>query len=111
MMRLLPFALLPLLAACATQPRQDACTGEFTVTNQMPRPIEQLYAGGDRDLLDPNVLAPGQTVRLVAPTPRMASLRFVFDDGQAAALNSVDLCVRPRVVVAQSGIVASPAGR
>ncbi len=111
MMRLAPLMLLPLLAACATQPSQDACPGDFTLTNQSSRPVEQLYAGSDRDLLDPSVLPPGQTARLRAQQPLNTRLRLVFDDGRAVELGPVNLCSLPRVVVGPGGIQANPGGR
>lgn len=103
MKRSLP--LLLLLGACAG-PGGIGCQGDFTLTNQASRPVEQLYAGGPQDLLEPGMLPPGQTRAFRSPNPSAARLRVVFDDGRAAELGPVNLCDLPRVTVTSGGIGA-----
>ncbi|MCS6891335.1 MAG: hypothetical protein RMK64_00105 [Rhodovarius sp.] len=98
--------LLPLLAACAG-PGGAGCPGDITLVNQGQRPIEQFYAGGPQDLLDPDLLPPGQSRPFRATNPAAARLRVVFDDGRAAELGPVNLCELPRITVTARGIVAT----
>jgi hypothetical protein len=100
--------LLPLLlAACAGPAANGGCAGGFTLSNQSGREIEQLYAGGAQDLLDPGTLPLGAQRSFFAAGAQAARLRVVFTDGRAAELGPVDLCALPVVVVSQGGIRAS----
>ncbi len=109
MMRALLLAL-PLAACGLPGPIGEAfCPGDFALNNQSGRAVEQLYAGGGRDLLEPDVLAPGQSRRFQAAAPGAARLRVVFDDGRATEIGPLDLCRLPRVTVTQGGIQAEPA--
>lgn len=99
---------LPLLAACATPGPERACAGAFTLTNQGGREIEQLYAGGQEDLLEPYSMPSGGQRSFYAANPGAARLRVVFTDGRAAELGPVNLCGLPRVVINSAGISANP---
>ncbi len=99
--------LLSLLAACAAPGPERACAGAFTLVNQGGREIEQLYAGGAQDLLDPGTLPGGTQRSFYASNPGAARLRVVFTDGRAVELGPVDLCALPMVVVSATGIQAS----
>lgn len=100
--------LLPLLAACAAPGPERGCAGAFTLVNQSGREIEQLYAGSERDLLEPGTMPSGARRGFAAAAPQAARLRVVFTDGRAAELGPVNLCELPMVVVfATGGMVAS----
>lgn len=100
--------LLPvLLAGCAAPGPERACAGAFTLANQSGREIEQLYAGGEQDLLEPGTMASGLRRSFYATSPRSARLRVVFIDGRAAELGPVNLCALPMVVVSATGMRAS----
>jgi hypothetical protein len=104
-MRAAALAALLALAACGT-PADPFCAGEFTLDNQSGRVVEQLYAGSDRDLLEPDVLRTGQSRRFQAQGASAARLRVVFDDGRAAEIAQANLCRISRVTVNAGGISA-----
>ena len=87
--------LLPLLAGCAAPGPERACAGAFTLSNQSGRVIEQLYAGGTQDLLDPGTMPSGTQRNFFAANPGATRLRAVFDDGRAVELGPLDICGLP----------------
>lgn len=101
--------LLCCLAACAAPARQQpACDGAFELANTSDREIEQLYAGGRRDLLEPGVMRVGERRRFQAEGPGNATLRIVFTDGTAAGIGQLDLCTLPVILVTRDGVQARP---
>jgi hypothetical protein len=100
--------LLSVLTACAgTAQREVSCAGDFSLSNQSGREIEQLYAGEGRDLLEPGTMRSGtlRAFRLEHPAP--TTLRVVFTDGTASGIGPVDLCRLPSLTVTAGGMQAS----
>jgi hypothetical protein len=101
--------LVPVLSACAgTAQREVSCAADFSLSNQSGREIEQLFAGGGRDLLEPGTMLSGtlRAFRLERSSP--TTLRVVFTDGTASGIGPVDLCRLPSLTVTAGGIQASP---
>ena len=77
-----------------------------SVNNQSGRVIEQLFAGAERGLLEPDTL-PIDTVRgFRADQPTRTTLRVVFTDGRASVIGPIVLCGLPSLTVTANGIQA-----
>jgi len=126
--RLAPALLAPLLTlgaltlgACASEPpeprpttsaasRGPACDGSFRVTNNSTRIISRLYlrdaalTNWGTDLLGQEVLPPGRTLNLRAPTPGIYDIRLLWADRQAAERRRITICSATPVSVGNFGI-------
>ncbi|WP_431303940.1 hypothetical protein [Sediminicoccus sp. BL-A-41-H5] len=111
------------LGACATEPpeprtetpaatRGPACDGTLRVTNNSSRIVSRLHlrdaalTNWGPDLLARDVLAPGQSSTLRAPTPGVYDMRLLWADSQATERRRITICTATPVSIGDFGISA-----
>lgn len=100
----------PRPAASTAAPRGPACDGTFQVTNNSSRIISRLHlrdaalTNWGSDLLGQEVVAPGRSVTLRAPTPGVYDMRLLWADRQAAERRRITICSATPVNVGDFGI-------
>ena len=89
----------------ASKPMSTQAT---SVNNPRGRVIEQLFAGAERGLLEPDTIPIGSVRGFRADQPMRATLRVVFTDGRASVIGPIDLCGLPSLTMTANGIQSGP---
>ncbi|MBU8538613.1 hypothetical protein [Falsiroseomonas tokyonensis] len=108
------------LAACVEQPQRavvmvpaQSCDTSFRVANASSRTVERLYfshssrSGWGNDQLGSSVLPPGRQLSYRAANTGLYDFRVVWDNGRAAELRQVNVCVASQITVTNGGLRAN----
>ena len=120
--RLLPCLGLLSLAACVAPPpvgyapimvEQRSCDTSFNVVNASSYTVQELYfspaamrAWGN-DQLGQNVLPPGRRASFRAANTGAYDFRVVWNNGRAAELRGIDVCVASTITATNTGLLAN----
>ena len=112
------------LGACASEPPEPrpaagqasarpACEGTLNVTNNSPRVVSRLHlrdaalTNWGPDLLGRDVLAPGQSKTLRAPSAGVYDMRLLWANNQPAERRRITICTATPVSIGEFGISAN----
>lgn len=108
-----------ILSACVEPQRNvvvvpsQSCNTSFRVVNASSLTVERLYFspssrnGLGNDQLGQSVLAPGRQVSYRAANTGNYDFRVVWNNGRAAELRRINVCVASRITVTNSGLRAN----
>lgn len=108
------------LSGCVQEPQRSvivvpsqSCNTAFRVVNASSRTVERLYFshssmnGWGNDQLGSSVLLPGRQVSYRAANTGNYDFRVIWNNGQAAELRRINVCVASRITVTNSGLRAN----